>query len=61
MIYFRIFKYFKHINKMPKILIETQKTQQPPPYSYGRFLQENPNATRKERQAAVKNFYTRNT
>ena len=43
MIYFRIFKYFKHINKMPKILIETQKTQQLPPYSYGRFLQENPN------------------
>lgn len=26
-------------------------------FSYGRFLQMNPNATRKERQQAVKKFY----
>ena len=26
-------------------------------FSYGEFLRKNPNATRKERQAAVKRFY----
>ena len=51
-------RYFKKVflrnSSLNKIKKNTQKF---PLYSYGNFCKENPNATRKERQEAVKRFY----